>query len=116
MAAICRQYVKLHGELSGYIYQLAQEATRDGTPIMKPLFFGYPNDCVSYGVRDQFLLGDRFLVAPVLRRVARHRPVYLPAGDWKDYWSGATLSGPRLLKAHDADLPKLPLFERVTGK
>jgi len=113
MAAICRQYVKLHGDLSGYIYSLAQDATRDGTPIVKPLFFNYPKDSATYRVRDQFLLGDRFLVAPVLTRGARHRPVYLPEGDWKDYWSGAVLSGPRLIKAYDADLEKLPLFERV---
>ncbi|HYW82544.1 MAG TPA: glycoside hydrolase family 31 protein, partial [Spirochaetia bacterium] len=111
MAAICRRYVKLHEDLSGFIYCLAQDATRDGTPIVKPLFFNYPKDRSAYRVRDQFLLGDRFLVAPVLTRGARHRPVYLPEGAWRDYWSGMVFSGPRLIKAYDADLEKLPLFE-----
>ncbi|MGA2977632.1 MAG: glycoside hydrolase family 31 protein [Spirochaetia bacterium] len=112
-AAICRRYVELHDDLSGYIYRLAQEATRDGTPIVRPLFFGYPKDSATYRIRDQFLLGDRYLVAPVLRRGARRRPVYLPDGEWKDYWSGAALCGPRLIKAYDADLERLPLFERM---
>jgi myogenesis-regulating glycosidase len=114
MAAICRTYVKLHEDLSGYIYRLAQDATSDGTPIVRPLFFNYPKDRAAYRVRDQFLLGDRFLVAPVLTRGARHRSVYLPEGAWKDYWSGAVVFGPRLIKAYDANLEKLPLFERVT--
>jgi alpha-glucosidase (family GH31 glycosyl hydrolase) len=105
--------VELHDDLSGYIYRLAQEATRDGTPIVRPLFFGYPKDSATYRIRDQFLLGDRYLVAPVLRRGARRRPVYLPDGEWKDYWSGAALCGPRLIKAYDADLERLPLFERM---
>jgi alpha-glucosidase (family GH31 glycosyl hydrolase) len=39
--------------------------------------------------------------------------VYLPDGEWKDYWSGAALCGPRLIKAYDADLERLPLFERM---
>jgi myogenesis-regulating glycosidase len=113
MAAICRRYVKLHEDLSGYIYCLAQDATKDGTPIVKPLFFDYPADKACYRVSDQFLLGDRFLVAPVLTRGALRRPVYLPAGQWKDFWSGEAFCGPRLITSYEARLEKLPLFERV---
>jgi myogenesis-regulating glycosidase len=112
-AAICRRYAELHEELSGYIYELACRATRDGTPIVKPLFFDFPADAATYTISDQFLLGDRFLVAPVLEKEARQRPVYLPRGQWRDYWSDRVVPGPRLIKRYTAELDTLPLFERV---
>jgi myogenesis-regulating glycosidase len=114
-AAICRRYVSLHEELADYTYGLAQDAARDATPIVRPLFFNYPEEAACYRVRDQFLLGDRFLAAPVVTRGARHRPVYLPAGKWRDYWSGTIFAGPRLIRSYAADLETLPLFERTEG-
>jgi len=111
--SVCRRYVKLHQDLSGYTYQLARAAARDGFPILRPLFYSYPDDAASWDVRDQFLLGSRFLVAPVLTRGARRRDVYLPPGRWRDFWTGALFTGPRTICAYDADLETLPLFESV---
>lgn len=115
-AAICRRYVKLHEDLSDYTYGLAREAARDASPIVRPLFFNYPEETAAYHVRDQFLLGDRFLAAPVVTRGARHRPVYLPAGRWRDCWCGEILTGPRLVRNYAADLDTLPLFERTESE
>jgi len=74
-AAICRQYVRLHEEFSKYTWCLAIRATQDGTPIVKPLFYDFPRDAFCYRVRDQFLLGERFVAAPVLTPGARHRRI-----------------------------------------
>jgi len=110
---VCRRYVQLHERMSPYIRELAREASCDGAPIMRPLFFEFPADRSTYRINDQFMLGSRFLVAPVLRAGARQRKVYLPRGCWKDYWSGSTLRGPRVIRRCPADIATLPLFERM---
>ncbi|MEW5977329.1 MAG: glycoside hydrolase family 31 protein [Acidobacteriota bacterium] len=107
---ICRQYAKLHEALGDYIYDQALRSRDDGTPIVRPLFFRNPEDQHTYLIKDQFLLGDRFLVAPVLTKGASHRDIYLPSGLWKDFWSGEIQTGPRTLKAFPAPLEKLPIF------
>ena len=107
---IVRRFVALHRELAGYIYRLAEQAKQEGTPIVRPLFFRNPEDEQCYLTRDQFLLGERFLVAPVLVKGATARDVYLPAGLWKDFWAGTLFHGPRLLKQYPAPLEQLPIF------
>ena len=107
---IALKYSRLHLDLAGYIYTLAHRASVDGTPIVQPLFFRNPEDENTYAIRDQFLLGDRFLVAPVLTKGATARDVYLPAGLWKDFWSEKIYEGGQTLTAYPAPLEKLPIF------
>jgi myogenesis-regulating glycosidase len=83
--------------------------------MVRPLFWHAPRDEATYPIDDQFTLGDRLLVAPLLVPGARQRPVYLPAGRWRDYWTGTEHQGPAWLPAHPAPLETLPLFERVDG-
>jgi myogenesis-regulating glycosidase len=110
---ICRRYANLHRDLGDYIYTLALRAASDGTPIVRPLFFRNPEDPATYTIGDQFMLGDRFLVAPVLEKGVEARDVYLPAGLWKDFWSGEMHSGNRWLRAYPAPLEKLPVFVSI---
>ena len=79
-------------------------------PIVRPLFFRNPEDENTYSIRDQFLLGNRFLVAPVLTKGATARDIYLPAGLWKDFWSGKIFHGEQKLAAYPAPLDTLPVF------
>ncbi|GAB4111300.1 MAG: glycoside hydrolase family 31 protein [Acidobacteriota bacterium] len=109
-ASICRRYAELHRELGPYIWDLAQEAGRDGTPMVRPLFFRNPEDPATYTIPDQFLLGDRYLVAPVLSKGTTRRDVYLPVGTWKDFWSGERFSGGRWIRGYPAPLDRLPVF------
>ncbi len=109
---ICRRYTKLHTELGEYIYSLAQQAGKDGTPIVRPLFFEFPEDSQVYNIDDQFMLGDRILVAPVLSKGAVHREVYLPAGTWSDMFSGKLYQGGQSVTV-PAPLEKLPVFIRL---
>ena len=67
----------------------------------------------TYDLDDQFMLGDRLLVAPVLANGQRERTIYLPAGHWRDYWSAREYEGPQNLAAYPAPLDTLPLFERI---
>jgi hypothetical protein len=113
---ICLRYASLHEELSSVLERCVEQALEDGTPIVRPLFWHAPHDHAAYLVDDQFTLGERLLVAPVLAPGVRQRSVYLPAGRWRDYWTGAEHRGPDWLTTHPAPLETLPLFERLDGR
>ena len=109
---ICRQYAELRYRLLPYTYTLAWQAHTLGLPLMRPLVLNYPDDPRVWGLGHQFLWGDDLLVAPVTREGARAWPVYLPAGAWFDFWTGARHEGPGGITV-EAPLDRLPLFVRA---
>jgi myogenesis-regulating glycosidase len=111
--AICLKYTKLHEQLGDYIYSLALDVKETGRPILRPLFFRNPEDPQAYLIDDQYLLGDRFLVAPVMTQGATSRDVYLLAGTWKDFWSGTLYKGPQTLRNYPAPIETMPIFMSV---
>jgi alpha-glucosidase (family GH31 glycosyl hydrolase) len=110
---ICRRYAALHGEIAPYIQSLVQQALRDGTPLVRPLFWHTNNDQTALAVDDQFMLGDLLLVAPVMNPGQRNRNIYFPEGRWRDRWNGAIFDGPCWQEHYAAPLETLPLFERL---
>jgi alpha-D-xyloside xylohydrolase len=104
---------RLRYRLLPYIYTLAGDTYhRDGT-IMRGLAMDFPADRAARDVRDQYLFGRSFLVAPVYEHRARERDVYLPAGaDWYDFHSGTLLKGGQTVRAA-APLARMPLFVRA---
>jgi alpha-glucosidase len=110
--AICRSYIELRYQLLPYLYNLFVEAHRNGTPIMRPLFWHYQEDPIATASGDQFLLGKDLLVAPIVRQGAVARSVYLPQGEWFDFWSGEKHVGGRHIVA-EAPLEKIPLYFRA---
>ncbi|HMQ30585.1 MAG TPA: glycoside hydrolase family 31 protein [Chloroflexaceae bacterium] len=111
--AICRRYALLHEGLAPYLADVVAETLRHGAPMVRPLAWAAPGDAVALTSDDQFLLGERFMAAPVVRAGQRSRDVYLPAGRWRDNWSGEEHEGPRLLAAVPAPLEIMPLYERL---
>jgi len=109
---ICRKYAQLHVDLAPRRLAAANRATQDGEPPIKPIFWGDPLDLDALQINSEYLLGDDLLVAPVVEFGARSRNVYLPAGQWRDYWSGAVY-GAGWLMDYPAPLDKLPLFEKI---
>src|SRR5215510_2890659 len=79
---------------------------------MRPLVMSYPDDPRVWGLGHQFLWGDDLLVAPVTRAGATAWPVYLPAGAWYDFWTGARHEGAAGITV-EAPLDRLPLFVRA---
>lgn len=110
--SICRKYSELHVSLGNYIYKLAEQCRIDGTPIVRPVFFEFPEDTLAYAVKDQFMLGDRFLVAPVLHKGASSRKIYLPESTWIDFWTGRVINGPQSVD-YATPLDVLPVFIKV---
>jgi len=106
------RYCRLHTALFPYIYNLAHEAAERGLPAVRHLAMHHGEDPASWEIEDQFLLGDRLLVAPVIERNRRGRQVYFPPGEWIDYWTGDSHAGPGEQYAH-SQLDHLPLFVRA---
>jgi alpha-glucosidase (family GH31 glycosyl hydrolase) len=110
---ICRRYARLHADLAPYLAELCAQACADGTPLVRPLWWHFPADAATYLINDQWLLGERWLAAPVVSAGQTSRDIYLPAGEWRDHWTGESHSGPARLAAYPAPLEVMPLFERV---
>ncbi|MFD1019670.1 glycoside hydrolase family 31 protein [Thalassobacillus hwangdonensis] len=104
-----KKYIELRYRFMPYLYTLFHEAEQTGLPVVRPLVMEYPQDEETFQCSDQFLLGKNVLVAPILRQGQTHRAVYLPAGEWYDFWTEERYKGGEyhLIKA---DLDTLPLF------
>ncbi len=109
---ICRYYLHLRYQLLPHLYLHLAEARTSGTPLIRPLFWHYPNDPRSVACGSQFLLGQDILVAPILEAGVDARSVYLPPDLWYDYWTGEQLSGGESILA-DAPLDRIPIFVRA---
>jgi alpha-D-xyloside xylohydrolase len=104
---------KLRYRLLPYTYTVAADTFhRDGT-IMRGLTMDFMDDKAAREVKDEYLYGKAFLVAPVHEYLARTRPVYLPSGtEWYDFHTGAVAKGGITLAAA-APLARMPLYVRA---
>lgn len=103
-----RRTVEMRYRLMPYIYAQARLASQDGHPMLRALFFEYPEDRTSWTVEDQYLFDADILVAPLIEE-ARSRDVYLPPGLWTDYQSGETHEGPRWHHLRAGEVPIVAL-------
>jgi alpha-glucosidase len=109
--AICRRYLEWRMRLLPYLYSLAWQAHTRGLPLMRPLALHYPTDPNVWELGYQYLLGQDLLVAPVTRAGGEHWPVYLPAGDWFDFWTGERHRGGQAI-SHPTPLDTIPVYAR----
>ncbi len=118
--ALNRWYLKLKSELLPYTYTAAAEAV-NGKPMIRPMFMEESN-AFTLGKRTQyqFMYGDAFLVAPIYQNTAadeqgndRRDGIYLPKGNWVDYFTGDLYAGGRIINHFDAPLWKLPVLVKA---
>lgn len=106
---ICGKYARFHQQMGGYILEMAKKASHTGEPIVRHLEYEFPHqgfaDC-----HDQYMLGDKYLVAPMVTKGTR-RTVRLPRGEWRDD-RGKKFRGPRTIEI-EVPLERLPYFERI---
>jgi len=111
--AIRKRYVEERYRLLPYIYALADENSRTGDPLMRPVFYDYPealgNDC--YGPLTFTLGGSLLIAGPPKPESPAPFDICLPKGGWYDYWSGLPVSGPKLTEKPKLDT--LPVFVRA---
>lgn len=109
--AIMRHWLGVRESLRPYIDALYDNAHRHGDPLMRPLFWHYPDDAQSWQTEDQYLFGEDLLVAPVMHAGQRQRDVWLPSGHaWVGLDGERYQGGQRLTVA--AGLETIPLFIR----
>ncbi|HEU4760058.1 MAG TPA: TIM-barrel domain-containing protein, partial [Dehalococcoidia bacterium] len=108
---IVREFARLRYRLLPYIYSLAREAAESGLPVVRPLVLEYPQDPAAEAVDFEYLLGRDLLVAPVTNAEGRC-VVYLPEGQWCDWWTGEVLRGPRHTRL-TAPIERMPMYARL---
>ncbi|MFD1017817.1 glycoside hydrolase family 31 protein [Thalassobacillus hwangdonensis] len=109
--AIMKDFIQLRYKWMPQLYSLFQQASEKGLPVMRPLLMEYPDDPKTYQLNDQFMVGDNVVIAPILAPGITDRAVYLPEGEWVDYFSGKVLEGKRAHLVH-AEIDELPIFVR----
>jgi alpha-D-xyloside xylohydrolase len=87
-----RRTVELKYRLMPYVYTQARLCSEEGYPMIRTLFFEYPEDPTSWLIEDEYMFGTDILVAPLMEDVPS-RNVYLPPGQWVDYQGGKTYEG-----------------------
>ena len=90
---IFKKYLKIRYEFIPYLYNLAQEMSFKGEPIVSPLFYHFEDDENTLEINDEYMVGDSLLVAPILDKDARRRMIYLPKGTWIDLFTGKKYIG-----------------------
>jgi alpha-D-xyloside xylohydrolase len=110
-ANIVRRYAEERYRLLPYLYSYAERAPETGLPVVRPLVLEFQTDRAVYDIADQLMLGENILVAPVLTEDGQVE-VYLPDGEWVDYWNGDRYRGGRTLRLV-VDLDKMPVFVRA---
>lgn len=108
---IFRKYAKLRYRLMPYVWSTAMQSVATSLPVMRPLVLDWQDDPTTATIDDQWMFGEWLLVAPILDERNR-RQIYLPAGRWFDFWSGAAIDGPRWITRYAA-LDELPLYVRA---
>jgi alpha-glucosidase (family GH31 glycosyl hydrolase) len=88
-----RDAARVHNALVPYLYSLAAEAAHSGVPVMRFRALETPDDPRAWQDDQTYFLGPLFLVAPVVEPGATSRTVYLPPGQWVDYWTDAVYAG-----------------------
>jgi alpha-D-xyloside xylohydrolase len=110
---ILEKYLKLRYELLPYIYSLGYQTYLTGAPFMRALFMDFPGDSNVSDIRDEYMLGPAFLVAPITDQGTTSRKVYLPAGaDWYNYWTNERVKGGQTITV-DAPIDTIPVFVRA---
>ena len=107
-----RAALELRYRLLPFLYTTLEEAHRTGVPLFRPLLLEFQHDPTALNLDDQFMVGAALLAAPVVRENERARDVYLPAGRWYDFWTGAAVDATGELRRVEAPLERMPLFVR----
>ena len=106
---IATNFIRLRYRLLPYLYTMARENSSSGVPVARPLILENQGDPNLADEASAYMLGDNLLVAPVTDQGLSTRTVYLPPGDWYDYWTDAAYRGGRTY-AFSVTLDRIPLF------
>jgi alpha-D-xyloside xylohydrolase len=108
VADVVRRLLQLRMSFIPYLYSAFNEYHAAGKPPIRALVLDWPNDPKTHSIDGEFMFGDSVLVAPMFAGET-NRTVYLPAGDWFDFWTHAKIRGGRFVDATNG-VGQIPLF------
>jgi alpha-D-xyloside xylohydrolase len=105
-----RRAVEMKYALMPYIIAQSKISSEHGWPMLRALFFEFPDDPGAWNIDDEYVFGADLLVAPLFEEAARSRRVYVPPGTWIDYQTGTSYVGGRY---HDIGAGTVPIVVLV---
>lgn len=105
-----RYWHLLRMELLPYLYETAEEAVTESKPMMRPLFYSFQEDENCLQVMDEYMLGSKMLVAPLMEAGQRTRDFYLPEGNWYGFFTGKKYIGKNMY--HSDIEERFPVYVR----
>ena len=109
IAPIVKKWWKLRYALIPYIWKQSKLSIESGFPMLRSLVFYHPEDKMCWHIDDEYYFGNDFLVAPVMNSEGS-RDVYLPEGEWIDFFTGKRYDGARWIKDLKVPLQQMPVF------
>ena len=112
---ILTRYIFLRELMRPYTRKLMEEAHLYGKPVMRPMFYDFPEQGICWELKEQYMFGPSILVAPILYEDQNERDVYLPSGNkWTLLMNGEVYEGGQTLHV-TAPLDEIPVFIREGG-
>ena len=109
---ILKKYLFIREKLRPYIRECMKQASETGAPVMRPMFFDFPEDKICWETEDQYMFGPDLLVAPVMEMGERTRSLYLPEGiKWTEAATGKVYDGGQRVTV-EAPIDVIPVFVR----
>ncbi|KAF2009359.1 glycoside hydrolase family 31 protein [Aaosphaeria arxii CBS 175.79] len=110
---ICKKYLLIREELRDYTRELMKEAHEKGSPVIRPLFYEFPQDKICWSKNEQYMYGSKYLCCPVMAAGLRTIDVYLPhlpdAQLWSSWEGGKTFNGGQHVQVN-CPLETMPVF------
>lgn len=106
------RYIRLSEKMRPYVRELMKEAHEKGTPVIRAMFYEFPDDSVCWDLKDQYMFGGDVLAAPIVYEDTYERQVYLPKGaSWTLLYDGTVYQGGRTVTV-PAQIDQIPAFLR----
>lgn len=106
------RYIRLREKMRPYVRELMRQAHEEGTPVIRPMFYEFPDESVCWELKDQYMFGGDVLAAPIVYEDTYERQVYLPKGaSWTLLYDGTVYQGGRTVTV-PAQIDQIPVFLR----
>lgn len=109
---IMKKYLDIRLGMKDYIKSVMAEASATGSPVIRTMFYEFPEDKKCWEITEQYMFGSKYLVAPVLYQGMTERTVYLPAGKWRSIHDGTEYDGNSTITVA-TPLDIMPVFEHI---
>ena len=109
---IVRNYMKLRYAMLPYNYTLAYQNATAGLPLMRPLFYQFPDDTAASKAENQYMWGENLMVAPVIEKGKQTQSIYFPKGQWFDFHTGVEYTGKKRID-FPLNIENIPVFAKA---